>query len=359
MNAEKGMTEFIYHDVNHGAVRVSMCGAHVHLDPQSALALGFRLVPAPYEIARTLRIEGEFALTHRVPIVDASGKVYKTVALLYPWRDVSQLEVTPQTYRDLVGHECPQRRASGDVAGAPTVHVRGPNGRYVEIPIIVPEMHVHAADPRMDGAHIVLTFGSGLVLTDVPVKHNRLLGGETLIGHPMNHEYGAMCAAAYDAQPIHVPTQKVITTLSGTYVIRQAVPEDINPWYQFLERTSDEALGLRYRSTTSRKKLLNYTRIAGRCLSSTDAVFVAVQDGIVGVARMSMIDGELSFLVTDALQHRGIGALLMREVLAYADSADKRVYGKVAYYTNSHIGDLFTKFGFVRTHDDDGWVFIR
>ncbi len=59
---------------------------------------------------------------------------------------------------------------------------------------------------------------------------------------------------------------------------------------------------------------------------------------------------EVAFVVQDAWQNRGLGAILVREVLDAADARGMRRFRAYVLSDNRRMLDLITRFGEVREH---------
>ncbi len=83
---------------------------------------------------RELSIKGEYATNLKVQ--DEFDNEY---TVLYPWRKYSQIEVAASNFYKIFKYY-PDRKNSGDTAGAETVRVLG---TLTKIPVIVVKPHVH------------------------------------------------------------------------------------------------------------------------------------------------------------------------------------------------------------------------
>lgn len=112
-------------------------GRHVHLTKDQALALfGHELTPK-----RPLSQPGQYLSNQRLTLVGPKGQI-ENVAVLGPERKEGQAEISLTDGRIL--GITPPVRLSGDIAGTPSVMLRGPRGE-LELPrgLIVAQRHIH------------------------------------------------------------------------------------------------------------------------------------------------------------------------------------------------------------------------
>jgi putative phosphotransacetylase len=154
---------------------VEVSARHVHLckaDVEALFGAGHTLT-----LKKALSQPGEFASEERVDVVGPKNTL-KNVAVLGPERPHSQVEIS-MTDSFMLGIPAPVRE-SGDVAGAPGVILRGPNGEItLSEGVIVAKRHVHmtpedAAVLGVENKQIVkvgiLTSGRALTFGDVVVR---------------------------------------------------------------------------------------------------------------------------------------------------------------------------------------------
>lgn len=151
------------------AIPVLLSGAHLH--PTVALVAEL-FGDDPLTVKRRLALGPCYVYRERVTIAGPRGTEI-SVALLGPWRDEAQLELSPSQCRAL-GVDAPFRQ-SGQLDDTPGFWVRGPAGRvYVPRGAIIAERHAHIR--RSLGMHAEritawMTGYAGVMPWDVPVKY--------------------------------------------------------------------------------------------------------------------------------------------------------------------------------------------
>jgi len=140
--------------------------------------------------------------------------------------------------------------------------------------------------------------------------------------------------------------------------IRPIRPDDAPRLQELYDRLSRDTAYQRF-FTVMKRLPPDWARILATVDYRRRLALLAEHDGphgveLVGVGRYEPTDEpdtvEVAFVVQDAWQNRGLGAILVREVLDAADARGMRRFRAYVLSDNRRMLDLITRFGEVREH---------
>lgn len=148
------------------------------------------------------------------------------------------------------------------------------------------------------------------------------------------------------------------------FTIRPIRPDDEERISVFHERLSDESVQTRYQQMVPLAERQRHERLGPRCNIDYDRhmALVAILGGeIVGVVRLIKSgDGstaEYSLVVLDEFQNKGIGSVLTKDILQWAEFEGMRRVEAMTTPGNNHMKHLLVRFSFKLTNNlEDGVV---
>ncbi|MGA7238206.1 MAG: bifunctional acetate--CoA ligase family protein/GNAT family N-acetyltransferase [Bryobacteraceae bacterium] len=149
----------------------------------------------------------------------------------------------------------------------------------------------------------------------------------------------------------------------GRITLRPIRPEDEPAMVRFHRNLSDRSVHFRYFHSIALSERITHQRLARVCFVDYDRQMVLVAETvaheIAGVGRLThAVDGEAEFalIVADAWQNHGIGAALLRKLIAIARPEGlQRIYGSVLA-DNQPMIDVCNLLGFEFGTPEDGVI---
>lgn len=126
-------------------ISVGVSNRHIHLKEEDYIKLfGSTLIEKEYDLHQ----KGEFASSSFVTIEGPKGLIEK-VRIIGPFRSYSQVEIsTSDSYKLGIN---PPIRKSGDISGASSITIIGPNGKCeLQNGVIIPERHIHVTKEQLE-----------------------------------------------------------------------------------------------------------------------------------------------------------------------------------------------------------------
>lgn len=165
------------------------------------------------------------------------------------------------------------------------------------------------------------------------------------------------------------PFERTYTLLDGTQLlVRPLAPADREAERAFIEGLSGDTCRFRFRGTLREpsERLLDQLTRRDPARSMAMAAFASLGGGerLVGVGRYDVDqDGlhcECAVVVADGWQHRGMGTLLMRELIGFARAHGIRWMRSVDSAANTAMWELAMHLGFhTRRNPDDSTEVIH
>ena len=163
------------------------------------------------------------------------------------------------------------------------------------------------------------------------------------------------------------PSQYVSTFAGAngaTFIVRPIRAEDEPLMVRFHEKLSEETVYFRYLHNLQLSQRTAHERLTRICFIDYDREMALIaqttvkgKDEIAGVARLSKLhgsdDAEISVLIRDDFQHRGLGGMLVERMLRVA--RDENVGRVIAFMLpqNAPMQRIFRKLGFAINADED------
>lgn len=165
--------------------RIEISARHVHLSKADFVTLFG--ADASWEKVKDLSVKGEFKTNHTVTIVGPKRNLER-VAVLGPWRDQTQVEISLTDSYTLGVPNVPCR-LSGDLVGSAPVQLVGTQGT-LSLPsgMIIAARHIHVDATTMRKHH--LTQGQAIdITTDGPrrVTFHNVIVRESNVDTPIVH----------------------------------------------------------------------------------------------------------------------------------------------------------------------------